>query len=243
MGKGTNSNYNGLQARLLHRFNNGLSATSGYAYQKSLGFVSTTTGLGSFDFYLDPARDYAPLNWNRTHTFAQSFVYELPFGKNKHFLQNGVGRAALGGWQVSGVLTADTGTPLFITASASQLNAPGNTQVPNLIAPFQRLHGVGTAYQWFSKSSFAAPVGPVLGNLGKNVYSGPGFAAFDSTLTRDIPIREQIALQLRADAFNALNHPAFANPTVDSTSQSFGQVLATANSTQRTLQFAATLNF
>ncbi len=243
MGKGTNSNYNSLQARLSHRFNNGLSATSGYAYQKAMGFVSTTTGLGSFNFYLDPARDYSPLNWNRTHTFTQSFVYKTPLGHGKRYLQSGPAGAILGGWQISGVLSADTGTPLFITASASRLNAPGNTQVPNLVAPFHRLHGIGTGRQWFDRASFAAPAGPVLGNLGKNVYSGPGFVTFDSTLSRTIPLHERLALQLRADAFNALNHPAFSNPTVDRTSASFGQVLSTANSAARVLQFAGTLTF
>ncbi len=243
MGKGTNSNYNGLQARLLHRFSNGLSATSGYAYQKSMGFVSTTTGLAGFNFYLDPARDYSPLNWNRTHVFTQSFVYELPVGKGKRYLQGGPIAAVLGGWQVSGVFSAATGTPLFITASGSQLNAPGNTQVPNLVKPFNRLHSIGSGRQWFDRTSFAAPSGPVLGNLGKNVYSGPGYATFDSTLSRNIPIHERYTLQLRADGFNALNHPTFSNPTVDSTSNSFGQVLSTANSGPRVLQFAATLNF
>jgi len=243
LGKGTNSNYNGLQARLTHRFHNGLSATSAYAYQKALGFISTGGGLAGFNFYLDPARDYAPLSWNRTHTFTQSFVYELPAGKGKQFLHDGIAGAVLGGWQVSGVLEVDSGTPLFITASSSQLNAPGTTQVPNLVAPFNRLHSIGAGRQWFDRNSFAAPVGAVLGNLGKNVFSGPGFATFDSTLSREIPLREQLSLQLRADGFNALNHPTFANPVVDSTSSSFGQVLTTANSGPRTLQFAATLRF
>ncbi len=243
MGKGTNSNYNGLQMRLNHRFANGISSTSSYAYQKALGFISTGGGLGAFNFYLDPARDYAPLNWDRRHTFTQSFVYELPVGLGKRFLKSGLGAAVLGGWQVSGVLAAETGTPLFITASGSQLNAPGNTQVPNLVAPFQRIKSIGAGRQWFNPASFAAPNGPVLGNLGKNVYSGPGFTTFDSTLSRVIPIKERLSLQLRADAFNALNHPAFANPSVDQTSQSFGQVTSTAISSARILQFAGTLNF
>ncbi len=244
-GRGTNSNYNGLQARLNHRFANGISSTSSYAYQKALGFISTGGGLGAFNFYLDPARDYAPLNWNRTHTFTQSFVYELPAGKGKRFLQSGPAGAILGGWQVSGVLSSETGTPLFITASAANLNAPGNTQVPNLVAPFRRIKSIGANRQWFDRNSFAAPTGTTYGNLGKNVYSGPGFTTFDSTLTRTIALTERVALQLRADGFNALNHPAFANPNVDSTSTSFGQVTntATAGLGQRQLQFAGTLTF
>ncbi len=243
MGKGTNSNYNSLQAKLLHRFANGLSTTSGYAYQKAMGYVSTTTGLASFNFYLDPQRDYAPLNWDRRHTFTQSFVYELPFGARKRFMQTGIAAAVLGGWQVSGVFSAGTGTPLFITASAAGLNAPGNAQVPNLVAPFRRIKSIGAGRQWFDRTSFAAPVGAGYGNLGKNVYSGPGYVTFDSTLTRTLALTERLSLQLRADAFNALNHPNFANPTTDSTSSSFGQVTATANSNARVLQFAGTLNF
>lgn len=246
MGKGTNSNYNGLQARVTHRFNNGLSWTSGYAYQKAMGFISTTTGLASFNFYLNPARDYAPLSWNRTNTYTQSFVYELPFGRNKPLLRDGIAGAIAGGWQVSGVLAADTGTPLFLTASASQLNAPGNTQVPNQVKPFRKLYSVGTSRTWFDTTAFTQPVGPVLGNVGKNVYSGPGLFTFDSSLTRNIPIHENWAVQLRADAFNAFNHPNFANPAVSLTNTTFGQVtqtFPTANQGSRILQFAATLSF
>ena len=155
-----------------------------------MGFVSVTGGLGSFNFYLGPARDYLPLNWNRTHTFTQSFVYELPIGRAKVVLQNSPAAAILCGWQLSGVLAADTGTPLFITASTSQLYAPGSTQVPNRIKPFHRLHGIGTAQHWFGTTSFVAPTGGVLMNLGKNVYSGPGFVTFGSAFARTVPIRE-----------------------------------------------------
>lgn len=140
-------------------------------------------------------------------------------------------------------MTSGSGTPLFITASASQLNAPGNTQVPNLVKPFHKIYKIGAGRQWFDPTSLAAPVGATLGSLGKNVYSGPGFTTFDSTLTRDVAITGRPNLQLRADAFNALNHPTFGNPGVDSTSSSFGQVTGTANSSARILEFAGTLNF
>lgn len=241
--KGTSSNYNALQARLTHHYSNGLSVTAGYAYQKSLGFVSTEGAMAYFNFYLDPSRDYAPLNWNRTQTFTSSYVYDLPFGKKRRYLQRGPAAAVLGDWQWSGIVTAGTGEPLFITASSSQLNAPGNTQVPNLVKPFHKLYHIGAGRQWFDPTSFAAPTGAVLGDLGKNVYSGPGYVAFDTTLRRDIPLTERLTLQLRADAFNALNHPTFDNPNTDSTSTSFGQVTGTANSSPRILEFAGTLSF
>ncbi len=243
MAKGTTSNYNGLQLKLTHRFQNGLSWTSGFAFQKAMGYISTGGSLGSFNFYLDPRRDYAPLNFNRTVTYTQSFLYELPFGKNKQFLQNGIGGAVLGGWQVSSVWSAETGTPLFITASASTLNAPGNTQLPNQIKPFRKIGTIGTGGHYFDPTSFEQPKTAVYGNTPKNGYYGPGFQTFDAALFRSIPLHESVAVQLRADAFNALNHPAFANPTTSQASASFGQITSTANANPRVLQFAATVSF
>jgi hypothetical protein len=246
--KGTSSNYNSLQARLTRRLSNNLIATSGYAWQKALGFNSSTTALGIYNFYLDFQRNYAPTTWDRRQTFVQSFVYTLPFGRGQHFVQSGIPASILGGWQVSGLLSADTGTPPLFTASSSQLNAPGTIQVPNQVKPFRRLHGIGTKNDWFDTTAFVQPVGAVLGNLGQNVYSGPALVAFDASLRRDIAIREGIGLTLRMQAFNALNHPVFANPNASLTSTSFGQVTSTLGSGgtsvgSRALQFAATLHF
>jgi hypothetical protein len=243
MGYGTNSNYNGLQVKVTHRFQNGLSWTSGLAFQKAMGYVSSTTGLARFNFYLNPRRDYAPLSWDRRVTYSQSFIYELPFGKNKPMLQEGIGSALLGGWQVSSVMSADTGTPLFLTASASSLNAPDNTQVPNQVKPFRKLGSIGTAKPWFDTTAFTQPTTAAYGNTPKNGFRGPGLVTLDGSLFRTFPIREALSLQLRADAFNALNHPTFANPGVSLTSTNFGEVTGTAGSNARVLQFAATVNF
>jgi hypothetical protein len=244
MAWGTNSNYNGLQVKLTRRFQNGLSWTSGLAFQKSMGYISSTTGLDGFHFYLDPRRDYARTNWDRRVTYSQSFIYELPFGKGKPWLQQGIGAALLGGWQTSGVWSADTGQPLFLTASANSLNAPGNTQVPNQIASFHKLGSIGTGKHWFDTSAFVQPTTAAYGNTPKNGFTGPGLTTFDASLSRTIPLHERLALELRANAFNALNHPNFANPGVSLTSTNFGQVTGTVSGyAPRVLQFAATVEF
>jgi hypothetical protein len=243
MAYGTNSDYNGLQVKVAHRFQNGLSWTSGFAFQKAMGYISTGGGLAGFNFYLDPRRDYARLNWDRRVTYSQSFIYELPFGKNKRWLQHGVGAASLGGWQASTVWSADTGTPLFLTASSNSLNAPGNTQVPNQVKHFHKLGSIGTAASWFDTSAFAQPTTAAYGNTPKNGFTGPGLTTFDASLFRSIPLHEALQVQLRADAFNALNHPTFANPGVSLTSTNFGEVTGTAGASARVLQFAATLSF
>jgi hypothetical protein len=246
MGKGTNSSYNGLQIKVTRRFQNGLSWTSGFAWQKSLGFISTGSGLDHFNFYLDPERDYARLNWDRRVTYAQSFIYELPFGANRHYLQHGPAAVVLGGWHVSTVMSAITGTPLFLTASSKILNAPGNTQVPNQVAPFHKLGSISK--QWFDTNAFVPPTTAAYGNTPKNAYSGPRLVTLDGSLMRAIPLHESISLQLRADAFNLMNHPTFANPGTSQTSSNFGQITSTANASsptpnQRVLQFAARLSF
>lgn len=238
---GRNSNYNSLQARLTHRFSNGISFTSAFAWQKSMGYNSSGGGLAGLNFYLDPRRDYSPLGWNRTITSTNSFIYELPFGHGRAFMKSGWGARIAGGWQVSGIASMETGTPLFFSASGSQLNAPGTTQVPNETAPFHKLKGIGTNSAWFDSSSFSQPVGPVLGNMGKNVYSGPGTVTFDSSASRTFSFTKRFRLQFRADAFNVLNHPAFSNPDATLTDSNFGKV--TGSGGGRSMQLSAKLLF
>jgi hypothetical protein len=239
--KGTTSNYNSLQSRLTHHFSHGLSVTSGFTWQKAMGYISSTTGLAGLDFYLDPHRDYSPLGFNHSVTSANSFIYELPFGKGKRFLNQGVGSWILGGWQASGIVSLQTGSPLYFSASGSQLNTPNTRQMPNQTGPFRKLYGIGTNNAWFDTSSFTQPVGAVPGNVGKNVYSGPGSVTFDAAASRMFPIYDRVSLKFRMDAFNVMNHPSFNNPDVTLTDSNFGTVTGAGGS--RALQLAATLSF
>ncbi len=240
--KATTSNYNALQARLTHRFDSGFEFTSGFAFQKAMGYNSSGGGLGGFNFYLDPHRDYSPLSFNHTITSSNSFIYALPFGTGRRYLQHGIAGYIASGWQVSGIAYLQTGSPLFFTASGSRLNAPGTTQVPNQIGPFRKLKGIGTQHLWFDTSAFAQPGGTTLGNMGKNVYSGPGSVTFDSAAFRTFPIHESVDLQFRIDAFNVLNHPTFNNPDANLTDSTFGKVVTPAAG-PRGLQLAATIQF
>ncbi|MGH9327141.1 MAG: TonB-dependent receptor domain-containing protein [Terriglobia bacterium] len=246
---GTNSAYNALQARLDHRFRNGFLWTSSYAWQKATGYESGgVSGPGGLSFNYLPAfrRNYGVLTYNSPQTYSQSLVYDLPFGQKQRFLANSspVIRDIVGGWKVSDVLFMGVGFPITFTASSTGLNTPGSDQVPDLIAPFKKLGGIGPNHPYFDKSSFATPVGAVFGDMGLNGYSGPALITNNTSLLRDITIHESTYLELRMDAFNSLNHPAFAVPTGSMTSASFGQVTAMSGSyNPRQLQFAATLTF
>jgi hypothetical protein len=246
---GTNSAYNSLQARLEHRFRKGLLYTSSYTWQKATGYESGgISGPGGLSFNYLPAyqRNYGVLLFNSPQTYSQSVLYALPFGQNQRFLSNSspIARYIVGGWKLSDIWFMGVGFPITFTASSTGLNTPGSDQVPNLVAPFKKLKGIGTNSPWFDTSSFATPVGATFGNMGLNSYSGPGLVTNNTSLLKDFPIHESTFFEFRVDAFNSLNHPTFASPTGATTSASFGYVTATSSSyAARTFTFAGTLNF
>src|SRR5258708_38893185 len=123
------------------RFSGEFSTTTAYTFGKGMGYQ--TGDDGGLTFYINQRRDYARNDFDRTQTFVQSVVYELPFGKGKHLLSSGVGAAIAGGWRISSFLTVMSGLPLYFTDSGTSLLAPGDTQTPNLVAPVKILHGIG----------------------------------------------------------------------------------------------------
>ncbi len=218
--------FNSLQIKLNRRFSNGFALTTSYTYGKGMGFqVDDDTSL---DFYVNQQRNWARNDFDRTHTFVQSYVYELPFGPGKKWLRSGLVGNIVGGWQVNGVLTIMTGTAMTLTPSTNNLNMPGNTQTVNQIAPVQIPEGVGPNSPWFSASSFAQPTTlGVFGNTGRNFLTGPGFFDLDASLFKTIAFRERYNLELRAEAFSITNTPEFGNPGTTLGSPNFGYVTST----------------
>jgi Carboxypeptidase regulatory-like domain len=243
---GYSSSYHALQVKFDRRFSGGFATTTGYTFGKGMGFV--TGDDGGLAFYINQRRNYARNDFDRTHTFVQSIVYDLPFGKGRRFISSGAAAAVLGGWRVTSFLTAMTGLPLYFTASASNLLAPGNTQTPNLVAPVKILHGVGLGNPWFTTSSFAAPTGTSFGNVGRNFLSGPGFFNLDASIAKSIRFTERLNLEVRLEAFGVTNTPQFffgsGNGTVAGVtlgSSSFGQITNATGGRQ--LELGAKLTF
>jgi Carboxypeptidase regulatory-like domain len=269
---GTSSNYNALQAKLDRRFSGGFLMTTSYTFGKALGYVNEGSNtinstVGGLQNYIGSIRsNYAPLAFDRRHTIVQSVIYELPFGKGKPLLKSGVGSIFLGGWQVSTILTVMTGLPLNITGG-SPLNAPGDTQVPNLVGTFNILHGIGSpgpnVTPWFDvtpsnfitvngqqvpqcRGAFCQTQGQgVLGNVARRVFSGPGFFNLDASVFRRFPITERMNMELRAEAFSVTNTPQFDKPNQGfstSTASNFGYVTNTIGG-NRSVEFEAKLTF
>jgi len=247
---GINSSmYNSLQVKLDRRFSNGFNLTTAYTYGKGMGFQNDDDG--GLDFYINQRRNYARNDFDRTHTFVQSYVYDLPFGTGKKWLHSGVLANVFGNWRVNGILTLMSGLPMTLTPTTNNLNAPGNTQTVDQVAPVQILHGVGPNSPWFSASSFATPTTTgVFGSTGRNFLNGPGFFNLDASLFKIITYRERYTLELRGEAFAVTNTPQFGNPGTTLGSSNFGYitgVLGAGNggnsSFGRNFQLGAKFNF
>ncbi|MBL8220175.1 MAG: TonB-dependent receptor [Bryobacterales bacterium] len=218
----TSTNYHSLQVKLDRRFSNGFSMTTAYTWAKAIDLSGADNG--GLWVYINPQRNRARADGDRRHVFVQSYVYELPFGKGKKFATSGISAHVLGGWQVNGVLSFMTGEPFGMSVPGGVINAPGNSNTPNLVGEYKVLKAVGPGTFWFDPTAFAQPASGTFGNLGRNILSGPGFANLDASIFRTFTITERFKAQFRAEAVNFSNTPHFNNPNGDITSPNFGRV-------------------
>jgi len=221
------SSYNGLQVKVDHRFSN-LTVTTAFAWQKAMDYQQGDDG--ALTWLINQQRNYGRADFDRTLSYTQSYVYQLPWGKGQKWLTHGPAAYALGNWQLGGVLSLMTGTPMMVTASGSSLNTPGETQTADQVAPVQLLHGIALGNPWFSQSSFTQPTGVRFGTSGRNIFSGPGLFGLNLSLSKNFRFTERWNLELRAETFNFTNTPQFANPNTSLTSSTFGYVTGTVGS-------------
>ena len=180
--------------------------------------------VGTIGTPADVNLSYGLADFDRTHSFVSSFVYELPVFKEA----KGTMGAILGGWQVAGIFVAQSGTPVDIRAGGASLRAPGNQQRPNLNGSQNVLGDIGPGQQYFDTSVYSAPAANTFGNMTRNAGPrGPGYVNLDASLVKRIQARDRYALELRVDAFNVTNTPHFANPGRDFGTPTFGQINAT----------------
>src|SRR5205085_11119925 len=161
---------------------------------------------------------------------------------------------ALGGWKISGIISAVTGLPFTIQTNGANLNTPGTTQTANLVGPHTVTHAVGSGNHWFNPGAFSVPVGISVGGTGRNQFRGPGYMQDNVSLFKIFSLWRESTLETRIDAFQLSNTPQFANPTSNNccTASSFGQVTSMLGSGQgsvngvgggRSLQAAAHIRF
>ncbi len=225
-------NYNALQVKVDRR-TGGLTMTWAYTYSKTLDYQDNSTE-GTWYFWLPSQmnRQRAVAGYDRTQNLQMAAVWELPFGKNRRYLNaGGIAGAVLGGWQVNGVFSSFTGLPFTVTASGASLNAPFNNQVADQVKDaVDIMGGIGVGHPFFDTTAFKAVTEPRFGNTGRNTMRGPGAVNVNAGVFRAFKFGERWGLQLRGEAMNLTNTPHFGNPSGSITSSSFGMITSTAGS-------------
>ncbi|HXM34786.1 MAG TPA: carboxypeptidase-like regulatory domain-containing protein [Pyrinomonadaceae bacterium] len=235
-----NSNYNGLQLYAAKRKGN-LELTAAYTWSKTL---TDTSGNGDgLDVGEDPFNrhaNYGPATFDRRHIFVATYDYHLPFFK----ALNGVGKAVLSGWEVSGITRFQSGGYFTPTASTSigtrrakYLGGPVLVSDPGAPA----LTCTGTCIPWVNTTAFAAADPGQRGNAGVGIIQGPALKTWDISARKQFAINERFKLRFQVDFFNVFNRTNFRSPAVVVTSGGFGAI--TTAGPARNIQFGLKLNF
>ncbi len=238
------SNYHSLQATLDRSFSNGLFLKGAYTFGKAINFADDNGWQGiSWNWEPTIHRNRARAGYDRTHILQMAWSYDLPIGKGKKFFKEGgpVGYI-LGNWTVSGVFYKFTGNPLTVTSDAA-CNCPGGTQTANQVGPINRIGGVGPGQKYYDPSSFVAGAANTFGNTGRNIIEGPGRIGSDLNIARIFPIGERFRFEIRADAFNVTNTPAFSNPTLNVNSATYMEIRSSPALSERQLRFGGIIRF
>jgi outer membrane receptor protein involved in Fe transport len=243
--------YNALQSSLRKRFSNNYSFDVNYTLGKG---VATQGGdlaayylasIGNTQDFWDPEFDRGPADNDIRHRLNATFIYELPGIRGGQGLLHGV----LGGWQVSGILSAASGGTLSIT-QPSGITASRPDVVPDvdlIVADWESTCSA-TGCNYLNRDAFVrVPVSSVTtatlrpGNYKVGQARGPAIWLLNSTFAKNFGIGPQRRLQIRADVFNVLNAKNFSNPISNIDSSDFGRIIDAQ--TARTVQLGARLSF
>jgi hypothetical protein len=234
------SSYNSLQVKVERRFANSLGFLAAYTFQKTMatGDLGYRDPLGNRDLDRGIEPNSAP------HRFTIAYTYSLPFGPGHRWLTSGPLTYVLGGWEVNGITTLQSGFPLTVTTAQDQcqcraINRPNVSGDPRLTGSEQSLD------RWFDTSVFSIPAQFTIGNAGRGLFFGPGLMNFDVNIGKRFVtpmLGEGSNLEFRGEFYNLTNTPYFANPNTTLGQATFGRVTAVSGS-PRQIQLALKLNF
>lgn len=247
-----NSLYHSFTLSVTKRYSQGLNLQLSYTGGKLIDDASqTVTFLGAAgqkqDFYNRKA-ERSISTQDVSQRLVISTNYELPFGRNRHFLNAAPAALdfVLGGWQVNGIITFQTAIPLQIANGGNFTNLGSPGQRPNNNGTSAKKTGpiADRLNSYFDQTVFSQAGNFTFGNTSRTSpdLRGPGTRAFDASLFKKFPIKEQVAAEFRVEAFNAFNHPIWNGPgTTVNAPGSFGVIVSKGGN--RNLQMVLRLQF
>jgi hypothetical protein len=201
---------------------------------------------GTISTPIDFQQSWGRSNFDRTHNYVLSALYDLPWGPRRRWLSSGPVGQILGGWQLSGIFVAQSGTPLNIGGNGTLLNTPGTSPFANLNGEQKVLGGLGPGLLYFDPSVYSLPAAGVQGNMSRNSGpEGPGFWNVDMSLFKRFSIGATRFAEVRVDAYNVTNSVRWGNPSTGystAAGNTFGQITGPTGG-QRSLRFGARVTF
>ncbi len=245
------SNMNSLQIGVHKQYSHGVAFGAEYQWTRVLGTENLEDPSGKY-----PQDSYGNVGGITPDVLQLSYSYALPFGKGKSLFPNPgpFANKVIGGWEISGVVDAQSGQPFSVSYTATP-----SSQYPGLVSGrANRVPGAAlypsskTKAKWFNPAAFTAPTNAALvagGAYGTSAYNmlyGPRFQDWDMNLKKNVPWGDHYNVQLRADAFNIFNHPNFNTPNANISNSNVGTVTGisgTPSYEARTMEFAVKFNF
>ena len=195
-------------------------------------------------------RDYGPANWDIPHRFVASYLYDIPFLKDS---SQPILKYVVAGWQVSGVTTIQSGSPVNVTLSTDRANIGINgLQRPDLVGAVPELNcqpnsaGLTDAARRQLINCFERPRSRCRrssrsATRSRNVLRGPKFSTTDLSFMKNIPVGGEVRFQVRVEVFNVFNKVNYGNPNASFGSAAFGTI--TSAGSMRQIQFGGKLLF
>jgi hypothetical protein len=241
------SEYHSLQVTFEQRSARGLSMLMSYTLGKSeddaSGFFTSAGDPNYPQDSLNRAAEWGPSAFDVRHRFSLGFAWDVPYEEAR----DGALGALLSNWQLSGVVTLQTGRP-FTVAMLPEIDISntgranlgfGNNDRPNVVGDPSLSDP--TSQRWFNTDAFSFPQFGTFGNSGRNTVEGPGYQNVNAALMKRVPLGSGANLQLRLEAFNLFNHTNLNQPDNFLGSPTFGQILSAQS--PRRIQLGAKVLF
>ena len=243
------ADYDALSIILRKRMNQGLQFDAHYTWSRTRDMATHSNGGGTTMDNYDIWRDYGPANWDIPHRFVASYIYDVPFLKDS---SQPILKYVVAGWQVSGVTTIQSGSPVNITFAQDRANIGTGAQRPDLIGSVPDLNcqpnTAGTTdvarrqlINCYDATAFALPALFTFGNTSRNVLRGPKFSSTDLSFMKTIPVGGEVRFQVRVEVYNIFNQVNYGNPNASYGAAAFGSI--TSAGSMRQIQLGGKLLF